>query len=378
MDTTTLRVSEPRELLAYLPHQLGFQPHESAVAVSLRAPRGRIGLVARVDLDDLGGQSSGPQVARGLVAHLGADRASGAVLVLYTAEDPRRHAGSRTLAHAAAEHFREAATAALGDVTVWVVTATGYLRLDCDDPGCCPPGGRPARELESTAVGAHMVLAGSCVADSRGAVARVLPAPASARRSVARVAQRWLRRREDAARAGDAAMALWRARSLDAWTQCVAAVREPGQGDAVVGPAVLGRLEAGLADRRVRDAVLVTLVPGTGDLAARSLREDEAATGREMAGAIAAIVDPAHAVPPPADATAVHAQALERLVAHGRRGSQAPALTLLALLAWWQGDGVRASVLVERARAHEAGYRLAVLLDDVLTAAMPPGWAAGR
>ncbi|MDM8085448.1 DUF4192 domain-containing protein [Cellulomonas cellasea] len=378
MDTTTLRVSEPRELLAYLPHQLGFQPHESAVAVSLRAPRGRIGLVARVDLDDLGGQSSGPRVARGLVAHLGADRASGAVLVLYTAQDPRRHGNSGTLAHAAAEHFREAASAALGDVTVWVVTATGYLRLDCDDLGCCPAGGRPARELESTAVGAHMVLAGSCVADSRGAVARVLPAPASARRSVARVAQRWLRRREDAARAGDAAMALWRARSLDAWTQCVAAVREPCQDDAAVSPAVLGRLEAGLADRRVRDAVLVTLVPGTGDLAARSLREDEAVTGREMAGAIAAIVDPAHAVPPPADATAVHAQALERLVAHGRRGSQAPALTLLALLAWWQGDGVRASVLVERARAHEAGYRLAVLLDDVLTAAMPPGWAAGR
>ncbi|WP_066589026.1 DUF4192 domain-containing protein [Cellulomonas timonensis] len=377
MDTTTLRVREPRELLAYLPHQLGFHPHDSAVAVSLRAPRGRIGLVARVDLDDLGDESTGPQVARGLVAHLGADRASGTVLVLYTAQDPRRPGPSGALAHAAAGHYREAAAAAFGDVAVWVVTATGYLRLDCDDLGCCPAGGRPASEIESTAVGAHMVLAGSCVAGSRDAVARVPPAPASARRSVARVAQRWLRRREDAERAGDAAMAAWRARSLEAWSQCVAAVREPFQ-DGDVCPAVLGRLEAGLADRRVRDAVLVTLVPGTGDLAARSLCEDESVTGREMAGAIAAIVDPAYAVPPPEGPTAEHVRALERVVAHGRRGSQAPALTLLALLAWWQGDGVRASVLVERARAHDSGYRLAMLLDDVLTAAMPPGWAASR
>lgn len=377
MDTTTLRVGEPRELLAYLPHQLGFQPHESAVAVSLRGPRGKIGLVARVDLGDLGGADAGPQVARGLIAHLAADRASGTVLVLYTAQDPRGAGASGALAHGAARHFREAAAVAFGDVAVWVVTATGYLRLDCDDPGCCPAGGRPARDLESTAVGAHMVLAGSCVAGSRGAVARVRPAPAAARRSVARVAQRWDRRREDAEQAGDGPLEDWRGRSLQAWAQCVAAVREPTPG-VDVSPAVLGRLEAGLADRRVRDAVLVALVPGTGDLAARSLRADEAETGPEMAAAIAAIVDPAHAVPPPAPATAEHARALEQVVAHGRRGSQAPALTLLALLAWWQGDGVRAGVLVERAREHEADYRLAVLLDGVLTAAMPPGWAACR
>ncbi|HEY8717893.1 DUF4192 family protein, partial [Pengzhenrongella sp.] len=86
---TTIRVREPRELLALLPYQLGFRPQESAVAVALRAPRGRVGLIARVDLPDLGDVLNGPQLARGLVSHLVSDGARRAVLVIYTAEDPR-------------------------------------------------------------------------------------------------------------------------------------------------------------------------------------------------------------------------------------------------------------------------------------------------
>jgi hypothetical protein len=66
--------------------------------------------------------------------------------------------------------------------------------------------------------------------------------------------------------------------------------------------------------------------------------------------------------------------ALEGVVAHGRAGAQAPALTLLALLSWWQGDGARARVLLDGALDSNPGYRLAVLLDDALGAAIPPGW----
>ncbi|MCC2308589.1 DUF4192 domain-containing protein [Cellulomonas chengniuliangii] len=375
MDTTTVRVNDPRELLAYLPHQLGFAPRESAVAVSLRAPRGRVGLVARVDLADLGHSETGPQVARGLVAHLGANRACGAVLVLYTASDPRGIDPAGAVARAAARHFRDAATPPFGDVAVWVVTSTGYLRLDCDEPACCPAQGRPSRDLDSTVVGAHMVLAGSCVASSREAVARIDRAAAPARRSAARAAQRWLRRGSDAERDGLEALAAWRAQSLEAWARCVEAVRDP-IARADPPSALLGRLEAGLSDRRVRDAVLVSLVPGVEDLPERSLREDAAVTGAEMAAAIGAIIDPERAVSPPPGPLSTHAHALERVVAHGRHGAQAPALTLLALLAWWSGDGARASVLLERALSDDPGHRLARLLDDVLTAGMPPGWAS--
>ncbi|MFI2751905.1 DUF4192 domain-containing protein [Cellulomonas sp. P22] len=371
MDTTTLRVDEPRELLAYLPHQLGFHPHESAVAVSLRAPRGRVGLVARVDLPDLADPQGGPQVARGLVAHLGADRAARTVLVLYTDADPRGPGLDPVGARAAATHFREGAAVPLGDVPVWVVTATGYLALDCEDVRCCPVGGRPLAELESTSVGAHMVLAGSCVARSRTGVGRVRTAPADARRAVARVARRWQARQVLAEQGGAAAQVAWREQSLAAWRAAVRAVQD---GAEPTRAAVLGRIEVGLTDRRVRDAVLVSMVPGTGDLAERSVRSDDPADMRAMGAAVGVIVDPQSAQPPPPGPTAAHVQTLERVVAHGRRDAQAPALTLLAMLAWWQGDGVRASILVAQARAHDPAHRLACLLDDALAAALPPGW----
>jgi len=370
METTTIRVNEPRELLAYLPHQLGFRPRDSAVAVSLRPPRGQVGLVARVDLADLGDLEAGPQVARGLVAHLGADRAARAVLVLYTDDDPRMPGPTRARARAAAEHFREAAYALLGDVVVWVVTAAGYLALDCDDDECCPRNGRPLRELESTAVGAHMVLAGSSVADSRDDLARIPLARADARRAVARVDARWRLRGERALAQGADELQEWREQSISAWRVEVAAAQA---GTTPRGASALGRLVAALADRTVRDAVLVALVPGTGDLAERSVREDRAASSSEMAAAIGVIVDPRSAVEPPTEATEVHVRVLERVVAHGRRGQQAPSLTLLGLIAWWQGDGTRARMLLERALGEDPTYTLAQLLDSTVSIT-PPGW----
>lgn len=370
METTTIRVSEPREMLAYLPHQLGFQPHESAVVVSLR-PRGRIGLVARVDLPDLADVVDGPRLARSLVAHLGADGATGAVLVLYTRDDPRVPAAPATTVRAAAEHVREAAVLALGEVAVWVVTATGYLALDCDDDDCCPPGGRALRDLQSTAVGAQMVLAGSSVACTREDVARIPLAGADARRAVARVAARWRARGARAAAAGPEPLVAWRRAALAVWRSEVAAALA---GSSSAGAPALGRLEVALADTRVRDAVLVSLVPGSGDLPERSLEGEVADTADAMGRAVALIVDQRCGTSPEADLALAHTAALERVVAHGRRHEQAPGLTLLALLAWWQADGARASILVGRALDDDPRYRLAHIIDGTLAAAMPPGW----
>lgn len=369
MQTTTLRVSEPQEILALVPHRLGFRPRDSAVAVSLRPPRGAVGLVVRVDLPHLADPTDGPLLARTLVAHLGRDEARRGILVLYTDRDPR---GADGVAQVAARHFREAAHDALGDVLAWVVTPTGYLSLDCLED-CCPPGGRPLKDLDSTQVGATLVLAGSVVADSREDIARIRPQRADVRRSVARVRRRWEDRFVEALVAGDDAVSRWREDSLTAWRQAVAIVDagEPGSGGAP-----WGRVEAGLADRRVRDGVLVALVPGTADLPERCVRPvapspelDEA-----LGGAMALILDPRHGVVPPVRATAVHEAVLEAVVSRGRTGAQAPALTLLALLAWWRGDGARARLLLDGALDADAEYHLAELLDDALRAAIPPGW----
>lgn len=385
MAATTIRVREPRELLALLPYQLGFRPQESAVAVSLRPPRGRVGLVARVDLPDLGDVVHGPQLARGLVSHLVADGARRAVLVLYTAEDPRCRGGrpdatgaggSRAaVGRAAAEQFREAAEPFLDDVAVWVVARAGYLSLDCTDDRCCPPGGRPLRDLQGTVVGAHMVLAGALVADTREDLVRIHPAPAAARRNTARVADRWRVRRVDAGSAGDAAVARWRVAGLAAWR---AAMGRSAAGDGAAPPVLLGRIEAALEDVRVRDAVLLTLVPGTGDLPERSLGAAPHSPAGEVShgtsDALGAIVDTRCGIPPDAALAAAGAEALERVVAHARADHHAPALTLLALLAWWQADGTRAGVLLDRALEADPSYRLGHLLSDALVGGLAPGW----
>ncbi|WP_147796468.1 DUF4192 family protein [Cellulomonas sp. Y8] len=90
------------------------------------------------------------------------------------------------------------------------------------------------------------------------------------------------------------------------------------------------------------------------------------------------VVDPARGREPREDVTAAGRTVLEQVVAHGRRDQQAPALTVLALLAWWDGDAVRASVLVERALDQDPGHRLAELLDRALGAGLPPGWVRRR
>ncbi|MEZ0447806.1 DUF4192 domain-containing protein [Cellulomonas sp. ICMP 17802] len=367
MQTTTLRVNEPREILALVPHRLGFRPRDSAVAVSLRTPRGAVGLVVRVDLPHLADPTDGPTLARSLVSLLDRDTARRAILVLYTERDPRGEDGP---AHQAARHFREAAAQPLGDVLVWVVTADGYLALDCTDD-CCPPGGRPLRDLDATQVGATLVLAGSAVADSREDLARIRPEVGEVRRSVARVRRRWERRWQDALVAGPDALGRWRLESIAAWRAAVALVAAEGPGS---GGSPWGRLEVGLADKAVRDGVLVALVPGTGDLPERCVRGSAEGLDAALEGAMAMIIDPHRGVVPPARATGLHEAVLEAVVARGRAGAQAPALTLLAVLAWWQGDGARARVLLDGALDAQPDYRLAGLLDDALRAAIPPGW----
>jgi hypothetical protein len=326
-----------------------------------------VGLVVRVDLPHLADAKEGPALARRLLAYLGRDEAESTVVVLYTDADPRPGIGS---AQRAAQHFRDAAEPSLGTIPVWVVTATGYLSLDCVDD-CCPPGGRPLVDLDSTQIGAQLVLAGSAVADSREDIARIRSAGAERRRSVARARRRWESRREEALVSGPEAVASWRLDSVVAWREVVRRMSTPD----LPGTRVpWGRLEAGLDDRRVRDAVLVALVPGTGDLAERSVATGAGDVDAALGAAMSKIIDPQHGVAPSEPETTAHVHALEGVVAHGRAGVQAPALTLLALLSWWRGDGARARLLLDGALDADAGYRLGALLDDALGAAIPPGW----
>ena len=375
--TPTLRVRDPQELLALIPFQLGFQPRESAVVVSLRGPRRRVGLVMRVDLAELAEPDDGRQVARTMTAHVAADGGRDTVLVLYT-DLPVASESDASAPWRATQHYVSAAEIFLGTVDVWIVSSTGYTALGCADPECCPSGGRPLSDLAGTVIGAEMVLAGAVVLATRAEVGWPPRAGAPPRRRANAAANRW---RQRARGADPSDLARWR---LDGFADWRAAL------DGAMFPANLGRIEAALDDIAVRDAILLSLVPGTGDLPERYLMDGvadrdaprgdkddaeaahiDSAVGRAMA----AIIEPAAGVPPQDARSTAAVRVLEGVVAHGRRQGQAPALTLLALLAWWRGSTARSGALLERAQACDSTYRLAVLLGQAIDTGMAPGWA---
>lgn len=375
----TLRVDEPRELLALVPFQLGFHPTESVVLISLRRPDGQVGLVARADLDDLADPDVGRAVAERLVEHLVSDGAASALVVVYTGRTVSREPD---LACAVWQVCRtvQAAAGEVGVCGTWVVQPSGYHRLGCVDPGCCPPGGRPLDDLTGTQVGAHMVLAGASVSASRDVLALVQPASEEALRRSRAAGVAWTRSRAVDGLRGPAHVD-WLERSLLLWRRAV---------DGRASAAELGQLGAALEDVVLRDAVLLSFLPGTDGLPEGLVRSVGTPGGRSARGgprsgpapgttddavgrAVAAIVDPGVGVRPGEDAERAR-RALEQVVAH-RDVPSSPARTLLALVAWWGGDSALARAHLERGEVHSR-YRLAQLLLRALEVGLPPGWAA--
>lgn len=182
---------------------------------------------------------------------------------------------------------------------------------------------------------------------------------------------------------GDA-LGRWRAEGYGVWCdllrQATAELRTCSAADVELPPARLGRLAVALADVRVRDAVLLSLVPGAREVAdgtagvggAPVPRDVEAATAR----AIARVVDPRVGVPPDAAAADAARLVLEQVVGGAPRRWHAPPLALLGFLAWWRGDGWLATRRVRESVAQDPGYRLAALVSGVLDAAVPPGWVS--
>jgi hypothetical protein len=425
---TVVRVAGPEDLLAYIPYRLGFEPAESVVAVSLTGPRQRVGLVARVDLADLRLRQpddphgpDGAATARWLTDHVVADGADRAVVVLYTATDPTAPSGA---ARRAVDLLRARLERRLPGTEAWLVTPTGFRALDCADPMCCPAQGRPLSALKSSRVAAHMVLEGRTVAGTREERYALRAAPEQARTQARRAAARWTdtyRRllngtrfdntRFDSTRFPDGggpidrttpprrteqrqgaafgpraveAHALraerelgeWGAESLDLWRSAmrVAADLRPGQ-PLTLSPVDLGKLGAALADIPVRDAVLLSLAPGSEEAALRTARRQTDSDTDTATGAVMArIVDPEQGVPPDEAITRAARHVLEAVVTHVPRNRRAPAYLLLALIAWWRGDGGLAAERVSDTLGVDPGYRLALLLRGAIAGGVPPGW----
>lgn len=165
-----------------------------------------------------------------------------------------------------------------------------------------------------------------------------------------------------------AALARWRLEKLDAWRTALSLAAT----GTLPSDAETGKLAAGLCDIVVRDAAVISMVPGRGDVA-NALCKDPAAPGvREALSVMIAAEDAVR--PREADVSAL--VALSEHVASLCDEGASPALTLAGLALWWNGDDSTAHHVIACALAAAPGYRLAELIACALEARMPPGWIA--
>jgi hypothetical protein len=341
----------PGDLLATIPSLLGYTPQESVVAISLRS-RGEIGVILRVDRIDCLHPDTAAPLARSIADHLSRDRAEGAVLVSYTADDVR-------LACPALDALRPAITEVIDDVEAWAVRNGRFFAPGCARESCCPTRGRPVPSYDTTAAVVSKVLvrphglAGSTPDGCHDV-------DEAAKRRAARAGERWcLHRDEDPVS--------WRRRSFASWGAALTAARS----GTLPGGAVAGKLIAAFQDRRMRDAVLVSLIPGSRPVARGVL---DGTTDDEVSRVLRALLSPNEGIRPEPKVLAPAWDLLGWLTAHARAAQRAPMLTLCAMLAWWDGDTEACRTLLLRAQESEAGYRLAALLECTLLAGIDPGW----
>ena len=352
MESTCLH--GPGGLVAALPSLLGYRPRESVVVVSLRT-HGEVGVLLRVDRADCLHPDIAVPLTRSLIDHLLKDGSRGAFLVSYTDDDVR-------LACPALDNLRPAIAEVVDEVEGWAVVGDRYFSPGCARESCCPTRGRPV----PTGVGAP----GSCVKVQAVPHCRAIASPDSrfeideaARRRAARAGTRWWGYRDEDPVA-------WRQRSFALWGNALKGARS----DRLPSGVEAGRLIEALQDRRVRDAVLISLMPGSSEVALGVL---DGTADEEVSGILRTLLSPEDGSPPDGAKVNPAWDLLGWLTVHARVNRRAPTLTLCAVLAWWQGDGDACRSLLAKAHQSEPGYRLAGLLECTVLAGIEPGWKRG-
>lgn len=385
--TNILRVTEPRELLALIPYQLGFTPEKSVVAVSLRGSRQRVGVIARSDSADVTGLE-GDLVAASMMQCLLNDGALRFVIVVYD-DEPARHGDSRALD--VVNRMAQNAPDPIELAALWWVSSQG---CQVAAPSCVPTQGirwadkaLPLADLEATQVSATMVMNGVAVHPHRQNIADLMEIEPEVQRRVGAVADRWWRRRVGAAADGTdgaAAVFQWCDQSIRLW---VAALNEVEEAEAVrastpggtairsVSESVQGRIGAALRDSKVRDSILAVIIMRSVE---ELVQNDSGRLGNDAVPALESVIDkvmdPHRGVPPDSGRLRIWCDVLQRTAAFTRRKHRADAFAMLALLSWWDGSGAKARVWCEAATAVNEQHRLTALVQQILDAGVPPGW----
>ena len=127
-----IKFTGPADVLAFIPHTLGFAPQESFVAMTLQG--NKIGATLRVDAP-LGLEPA--NFAQTTVSYLTADEAAtGSLLVIYT--DEKTSDGGRPYSGHVETLRAELETAGMPLQDAWLVTSELWRNYHCADPSCCP------------------------------------------------------------------------------------------------------------------------------------------------------------------------------------------------------------------------------------------------
>lgn len=306
------------QVVAAVPHQLGFTPTESLVVLCCHEPRGRVGLSMRVDLPD---EQLEPVLVDSMVDRVRHERATRVVLAVYTEQD----------GHLPRQNLIDDLRLQLEDLVITealLIKGGRFWSYVCSEPECCPAEGRSVAEAVGSApvqlLASENALAGRSVLPTRAALVASVAGPVLLAAQAAR--QRCERafdaaQRESIAGSPQRAVDDWRA-ALDRWRD------QPAELD----DREAARLAMALHTKAVRDQVATWV-----------------ADDREVLPALVAEV--CRRTPPPYDA---------------------PVATLLGWLTYACGGGALVVIALERALATDPDYAMARMLLDLSSAQVPP------
>jgi uncharacterized protein DUF4192 len=325
-----VRLSSPADVLAVVPHLLGFHPSRSFVVIGARGPRTRVELGFRYDLPDPPDAAAAEDIAKHAVAVLAHRRITTVIAVGY---------GPGRLVTPVADVFAVAARrGGLRMRELMRVEDGRYWSYLCRNVTCCPPEGVAvsARPHPASAV---MSAAGLAAYPDRESLASTLapvtgPQAKAMDQATQRACERAAALAAKASRQGSRdPLRLVIDEGRRAVREAIGSYREGGR---ISEDDRLAWLAVTLANLPVRDDAWARMEPGHRD-AHRRLWTDVV----RRAGAAW--------VPAPA--------------------------ALLAFTAWQCGEGALANIAIDRALDADPGYSMALLLRDIIDAGVPPSQA---
>ena len=324
-----IRVSSPADVLAVVPHLLGFHPASSLVVMGVGRPRARVQLAFRYDLPDPPDAVHAADIAEHAAGVLGHRQLGTVIGVGY---------GPGALVTPVADALAAAVRqAGLRLQELMRVEDGRYWSYLCENPECCPAEGVPF-DLQANPAAAALTVAGLVAYPDRAALAGTLaPVTGAAARSMERATSAALQRAASLTGQASGTGGGPPRRLVDAGRRAVQeAIGTYRDGGRLLADEPLAWLTVVLAHLAVRDDAWSRMDPGFRD---------------------------------------AHVRLWTDVVRRARPAFLPAPASLLAFTAWQSGEGALANIAIDRALAADPGYSLARLLRDIMDAGVPPSAA---